>query len=526
MRIHKRVAITYFFTLLTVIWAAAPLLLPGFIPTHDGEFSILRIKEFSTMLKNGYIFPRWAPDFNSSYGIPLFNFYYPFPYYIGSLFYASGISLVDSFKLTLATGYVVAHTFTFLWLYKIKGLKAAAYGSVFFSFVPYWFVEMYVRGSVGEVLALAWIMGIFASIEYGKVRAVALLTGVLIPTHNILALLFVPFLSLYALIRNKRMIWGVILGILIAAYFWIPAIAERQYVIGLNTADYRDHFPEIYQLLIPSWGTGFSGGITSDQISFQLGIIPLILIILAVLRRKKHDILSGFFLCITLVSLFLMIPAGKFVWDLFTPLHFIQYPWRFLTFIIVVSSFFGAIVANAYPRYVAPVLVAFAVILTGSYTRPVIYDNRSDEYYLTNRNFTDGTSSMGNAFSTKWHSWKKIRPVSRFSSNNNLVTGTYIEHPGSLLGNINARDNAILSVNLAYYPGWRVLLDGKKIPIEPDNEGNIMLHVPKGSHSIDMKFGETPLRLVADSVTVISLLSLTVLAILKPSHNRRTGRIQ
>ena len=50
-------------------------------------------------------------------------------------------------------------------------------------------------------------------------------------------------------------------------------------MVGLNSVSYADHFPDLFQLLFPSWGTGFSGvGITADEMSYQIGIVPLLVL--------------------------------------------------------------------------------------------------------------------------------------------------------------------------------------------------------------------------------------------------------
>ena len=60
-----------------------------------------------------------------------------------------------------------------------------------------------------------------------------------------------------------------------------------------------------------------------------------------------------------------------------------------------------------------------------------------------------------------------------------------------------------------YYPGWRVTVDGDPVPITPaDPDGTITFPVPAGRHTIRIHFGETGLRLVADGVSLLSLLGL------------------
>ena len=81
--------------------AVASLLSSGLPPTHDGEYHVLRFQQFYKVLSEGSLYPRWAPDFNNGFGIPLFNYVYPLPNYIASALHILGFSFIDSFKLNM-----------------------------------------------------------------------------------------------------------------------------------------------------------------------------------------------------------------------------------------------------------------------------------------------------------------------------------------------------------------------------------------------------------------------------------------
>ena len=232
------------------------------------------------MLAAGHLFPRWAPGLNSGYGVPLFTFFYPLPNYIGSFVHSMGWSLADSFRLTMAAGYILAIAASYVWLKRLYGIFPAVLGSVMGAFVPYWFVDIFVRGSVGEVLALGFVFSALASIAYKRRTLLALAIAGIILSHNIIAMIFLPVLLLYTLMTDRSMLRWVCVGVILTSYFWVPALLERPYVVGLNTVNFRDHFPELAQLLIPSWGTGFSGpGFTLDEMSYQVGAIPLFVLL-------------------------------------------------------------------------------------------------------------------------------------------------------------------------------------------------------------------------------------------------------
>lgn len=507
--------------LLIVIYAGLPLLQPGFIPTHDGEYHVIRIYEFFTMLRHGSLFPRWAPGLNSGYGIPLFNFQYSFPNYIGSLFYFTGFGLVDSFKLTMFMGYLVATFACFLWLRKMFNNTAALVGAIVFAFVPYWFVDIYVRGSVGEVMAIACLMIALAASEYRKKVLLAVAVGVLIVSHNILAMLFTPLLGLYVLYRFKEGFIYAILGVCLASYFWIPALMERPYVVGLNSVDYRDHFPDLSQLLIPSWGTGFSQpGTSYNEMSQQVGLIPLGITFVAFFLafgekdRNRRKLLFGF-LCLFVASFFLMLPLSQGIWVFASPLQLLQYPWRLLSFIIPISGFLASYVAyRTKSPFVWIGIAILSIALVRQYIRPVVYTRRDDSYYLSRREFTDGTSSLGNSFSTIWSPWIPQRAESKLE----VISGKARIQVLKLLpiqydAKILVSEKSKIRVNSLYYPGWLLTVDGKRMPIENKN-GLIQFTLPSGGHDVSIIFRETTLRFLADSLSILSLFCLAGLAIL------------
>lgn len=507
--------IPIFIVMCFAVFAALPLFRPGFLPTHDGEYHLIRFHEFETMLKNGYWFPRWAPGLNSGYGVPLFNFHYPLPDYLGVLFHSLGFSLADSFKLVLATGYLSAVIFCFVWLSNKFSKSVAAAAAIVFAYVPYWFVELYVRGEVGEVLALAWFMLIFVGVEKKWFVVVALAYAALVLSHNILALMFTPVLLGYIFLTRPKYLSAIFIGLGISAYFWFPALAEQKYVTGLNNVNYQDYFPALYQLLVPSWGTGLSGTSSmGNEMSYQIGVMPLLIFFAGLMyglkERTEIKKILRYLLILAGLSAFFILDYSLPVWSLFPFLPLVQYPWRILVMFVPITGFLAAYLFFRLSKmYIIWPVTLLAVILSYSYTRPAIYLPRTDTYYLTRTNFTDGTSSLGNSFSTIWTAWKQERPVKRIE----FVKGTgqinkFTEKPLEYNFSVNTTDSGILRVNTLYYPGWKVLIDGKNQLISYKDDGLINFSILSGVHKIKTIFTETPLRAFTDVISILSLLSL------------------
>src|SRR5689334_11593613 len=104
---NKRLLIIFILFISGVLYAAAPLFGKAYIPTHDGEYHIIRIVEFSRMLGAGYLFPRWAPDLNSGYGVPIFEYNYPLPNYVGSFVRLFTKDAVYAFQASMGIGYLL-----------------------------------------------------------------------------------------------------------------------------------------------------------------------------------------------------------------------------------------------------------------------------------------------------------------------------------------------------------------------------------------------------------------------------------
>jgi len=84
------------------LFLVAAIFRTGWYATHDGIFHIYRTEEALNMLKLGQFPLRWAGNFDQGFGIPLFTFIYPLPYYITSIlsYFASSIIAVKALTVT------------------------------------------------------------------------------------------------------------------------------------------------------------------------------------------------------------------------------------------------------------------------------------------------------------------------------------------------------------------------------------------------------------------------------------------
>lgn len=507
----------------------------GLLPTHDGEYHVIRFFEFDKVLRDGNLYPRWAPDLNNGFGIPLFNYVYPLPNYTASFFHFLGFSFIDSFKLTLLFAVIFSAIFMYLWSRQFWGDLGGLASSVFYTFSPYHFLDIYIRGSVGEVWAIAFFPAfLWAITKFVKERNYkyfvlsSIFISFIIFSHNILAFMFFFVGFSYAIFlffnsRKKSLSSSSILSILsifvlgvgIASVFWFPAILERNYVRGLEVYDYSRNFPEFYQLIFPSWGSGFSSGSLQDQLSFQIGVANLLAVLAGIilvfkkLKGIKRKNILIFFLIWFLIVFLLMLKVSVRIWEIFPFMNYFQFPWRFLSLEILFASFMaGGLVSLPKSKFIVPFTIILSITLGFGYTNVAYYLERSDNYYTTRPNFINSTNSPGNSFNTIWikNAEKKedklVFTKGRGSISAKTRKTTYYSF------SVNAKEKGELMVSTAYFPGWTVYIDGKVQKSTITEEGLFSFPVTSGRHEIQIKFEDSAIRKIATAISLISIIVL------------------
>jgi len=516
--------------------AGIPLLHPGFIPTHDGEYHVIRFYEFNKTLLDGNWYPRWAPDLNYGFGVPLFNYVYPLPNYFASILHAFNISFIDAFKLNMFTALILGSIFFYLWAKEFWGNLGGIVSSVFYLFSPYFFVDIYIRGSVGEV----WALGLFPLFLWAATKAIfkdlklfipfsSLFLALVIFSHNILAFAFFPFAISYIFllaflsknkimkIRNSLIIISFGLGL--SSIFWIPAIYERNYVTGLQIFDLKNNFADLYQLLIPSWGSGFFGTGSGNEMSVQIGIANLISVVVSFfvgfLLLKKKDKKFNLIIFIWIwffLTVLLMTKITAPIWDFFLLMNYFQFPWRFLSIVILTTAFLaGSIFSVSKSKLLAGIMILIAILFGMGYARPAHYFYRDDNYYLTKSNFMDGTNSPGNVFNTIWIKGKLSRKDKKIIINNK-EEGIKIKKISSTKYIFNSffKSDGNVIINTAYFPGWYAIIDNRSSVVSLTEDGLIKVDIPKGKHTIEVKFGNTFVRQISETISLITFFMLLI----------------
>lgn len=526
----------FFFWILPFVFSAAltlPVILPylraGYFPTHDGEWAVVRAVEMFREVRDFQFPPRYSGALNFGYGYPLFNFAYPLPYYLTTIMHFFHIGFVDSVKILFASSVVFSAFFMFLASKKFwQSTLAGAVSTILYIYFPYRMVDLYTRGSLGESVAFALFPLLFYLIlmvsETKNKLAVVLLSfaiAALVLSHNIMAVYFFPILVVFVgrlIYFKKENVWqyilSLLLGILLPAYFWLPAIVEKQYISlsQIPIADRNLHFVTLDKLLFPRFGYGASTDI--DGFSYQLGIAHIIIVFLLVVffiknfkKTKTVQVrISIILLGVFFLLLLLLFPFTSPIWASIPILSEINYPWTLLAPMGFLISFLsGYLAIQKIIKYIVAVIAIVAIIQVLPYAKPKGYLNRGDSFYMTNHATTTSSDEY-------MPLWVKQKPEKRWKEKVEIVKGE------GEISNILYTSNQIafeaklykastIQINTIYYPGWNISVNGTFLGTFPSGAKGVMTQeLQKGEHSVKAVFRETNLRIFADIISISALV--------------------
>ena len=542
-------------------WAIKPLFAPGFFPIHDDE-QIARVFELDSALSDGQFPVRWVSHLGFGYGYPLFNFYPPFSYYMAEVFHMFGFSFIDSAKLVFILGFFLSSLFMYLWVKEHFGKLAGVLAALLYVYAPYHAVNIYVRGSLPDFTAYAFIPAVFwLSDKLFKTKKLnySILFGILlaiIPLTHILKIVSIfPFISIYLiylLLRDRKEIkknlsllllsFAVAFGL--TAYFLIPAILEKGYTLvdEVNIGElynYKLHFVYLRQFFNSPWGYGGSIYGLEDGLSFELGkthilfvFFSLLILSYSFIKKKTSEINKAIIaFLLFLLSVYLTSFYSEWLWSRVKFLSYLQFPWRFLTYAAVFSSFLGGFVIyyvqKKFSSRLALVLFMVAIAMLfyfeASDYQPQKYLNVKDNYYTNLEDIKWRVSKASFEFvpkgiATKLSDIKTTqvdleqkdipdKPYKILSGNVKVEVLSDKSH--SKIFQIKSKEKSVIQINTFSFPGWETALDGKRVKYNDNNKLKLItVDISEGMHNLSVNFVNTLPRAVGNAITLVTIFNL------------------
>lgn len=535
----------YLIIILAGIWGIAGLWkIPGLPTSHDSISHMARMYAYAEGLRD-HVFPvLWARRMFWGIGSPVLMLNYQIPYYFAMLWHYLGLSLVDSFKMVLSVSQIASGILMYLAMRNRFKRIPSLVVAILYMTGPYRFLNIYVRGAMGEVFATMFPPIILAGI-WRKSRVLQTIgwTGLFL-SHPVGSALYSGILLGYVLFTNKlKDVFNTLkdffvpylLAFLIAAFNLLPTLALTKYTYyRTENSDTLHHFPTLSQLMYSTWGYGFSTDDGNDQMSFQIGVMQWALLGFGslygahLIRKHKDYSEVGYLVLAFVLSILLMLkPIATPIYVHLGLAKIIDYPWRILMVFGFISSILGAIMITATKNYLwRGLLICFLV--AGAF-----YTNRNHVrinlvWPWPSDSFRHGTGDAYGEYAAKY---RATRDGSEFYELSEYIEGTgriaVVSDKSNLTKIVVESSNpSQVRFNMMYFPGWHVRIDDKEVKINTaqnpesqrdtcyvtnriskhiDDSGLVACHFLPGKHSAEMKYEPLPVQKIGNLLSCLGI---------------------
>ncbi len=509
-----------------------------------------RIVEMSRGLQDGDFPVQWSKNFGYGYGMPLFLFYGPFPYYIGALLYLT----LNSVSWSILVLFSIVNIVTLLGSYRLgKELSGYTGGVVFaalYTLAPYRAVNLFLRGALNELWAMAllpWlVLGWYLMTKKHRWAwlYISVSTAIIILSHNLSALYFVPlgfFIGLLLFFwkrKNKNgthqdlislIVKGLLsatLGFGLSAFYALPAFLEKSFTkldqqVLTGYFDYHNHFLYLRQFLLDNWRYGGSEWGPNDGINFFLGygvLLGLGFAVFQTVRRIKHErkqtSLIMILLFITMGGLILVTTQKTlWLWENLPMIAYLQFPWRllgaiaFVATLIIVMSLKNHIFGK---RALLIIITTVTLFTSFRYFVPAFYyESDTGPYYTDAVRIQKEMSGILPDYIPKTFN-TDIESFQQLVENSEVLTTTVLKDATSQkIIAVEAKQPTLITISVANFPGWKAYLDGAETQILTSDNGLIQVVLPEGKHLLSLDFGMTSVRLWGYLISTLSVILLS-----------------
>jgi hypothetical protein len=228
------------------------------------------------------------------------------------------------------------------------------------------------------------------------------------------------------------------------------------------------------------------------------------------------------------------LPLSRPLWEAISILQVAEFPWRMLGLANLGLAFLaGAALLLPSARFRRPAVVVSLFMLLIA-VAPLLYPvtpftqygeaTLADQIDYERRSQSIGTTTLGEYLPRTVAAPPTGSPLVKIYQANQiparldavtlppqasatLLTQTAVTHRYQL----DSPEPATLRFFQFDFPGWQATLDDQPRPIRPEVEtGLILVDLPAGRHTLQLHFGETPVRLAAMLVSGLALLGLLI----------------
>lgn len=544
---------------LAALPAAWPYFGRGFPRTNDALPHLYRALALERLVRAGHLWPRWSPDLVHGYGYPVFNFFPALSHYLVVAYHLIGLPLATAYRAAVLTHFVLAAWFAYVLARELFGPTGGWVAALAYAYSPYLLYDIHVRAGLPESQALALFPLLVLALRRATLRGgrwiaiSALAFAAAFLSHFPITFQFLIPIGLMLVWmgwqQGWRRLWrpvlGLSLGVLVTAFFWLPTLAEVQYVqtdvsIGRGYG-YEANFLGLREIVawprLPADPALVNPPVVRALPLVALGLAALLLAWRWITQRlpdratRRQVVL---WLGLLLVCTSLVTPLSRPVWDGLPLLNLTLYPWRFLgpaslAGAMLLAAAFDGLVERIGRARTLGLLAAVTLSLLAAGV-PWLYPPREPVPQrptiahlaaFEQPPLFIGTTTLGE-FLPRWVEELPDTTALRQSlaageSSDRLVVPegvTVLDAQGSPLDasyTIHADNPATLTYRQFYFPGWQATLDGNPLPVHPSHpEGLLLVEVPAGEHRLQVTFGSTPSRILGWMLSGLGALGVAM----------------
>lgn len=523
---------------------ALPALHYGPFDAMDLPFHLKWSKQFADQFWNGELYPRWLQNMNDGLGSPTFFFYAPVPFYLTSLLRLIGIqdasgwaALGASVAIALAASGVTCY----LWLKMIVRRSAALIGTLLYLVLPYHLgANLYWRFAFAEFWALVWLP-LILYFTYQLVRgsktaligltiAQALLIATHLPSFVIFTIVPIAYIISFAHkpIRAKvliRFAIALLFAVGLTAAYWLPAMTTQGF-ISMNAILEKGYFYGNNFLFSRKCAPYHNANFWTYLELVSSFMLALGICAFAIARRSRSILQreANFWLVVSGVTFFMMIPISQPIWDVLPPLQRIQFPWRLSSILLIAVTALCAIAIETFTASSSAnrrrkIAGAIAVFLIGSMvlSNGVIGKQRLKPHTRMDSASLQINYEEAQEYRPKWVALDRFnlediaemaeRLPQRWQLNNAGTVTIKAWTPRRIVFQSNTPKDALLTLRQFYYAGWTAKSQDRSWSVQPSpKDGLLQVALPAGNHGVEVTLEKSIQEKTGEWISTIALL--------------------
>ena len=529
---------------LTSLIIVLPVFIYGIPNSADSSQHYQFAITFFDSLQNGDFYPSWAADSNRGFGDVGVRFYPPLAYYVMAGFRYLAGNWYDASVLTFGFWFFLSGVGLYFWCREWFDETSSLAAAIMYIFMPYHANQLYNAFTYAEFAGSAIIPFCFLFVtrlcRTGKIIDIvglAVFYSLLILTHLPLTVIGSISLLIYSLTSLKKESFfptllklssAVFLGLVASSFYWVKMVSELDWVkhttseFTSNVYDFHINFlcSFLYTLLFQE---DFRSTFLDRVLLVSAGVFISSAVIFYVWSKEKDN--QKFFGVVTVLAfaIFITTPLSNIIWEKFSLLQKVQFPWRWLAIVSLTGAFFVAagfrtLINLLHTKMRPAALLTFGLLTAAivfTFTRVINYSIQ-----LPRQEFAQQLDNFPRAQSCEcwWAIWsekaalKNTEKVSGTDRSAQVINWQATER--EIL--FSSGSSAVARIPVFYYPHWKTTVNNRSVVPEVSNDGAILIPLPPETAQVKVWFQEPFLVQVSWYISILVWLffAITNLSIL------------